>query len=77
MANVFAPNGFNQFQGTGSAPTYEQTQLAIYTANTNPIFAGDPVTQATNATGIGTGYMTQAYGPVTLTVGAKIGRAHV
>jgi hypothetical protein len=70
MANTFAPNGFQQYQGTGSSPTYEQTQLAIATANTTPIFFGDPVTQAAGTTGLGTGYVTQGYGPVTLTVGA-------
>lgn len=70
MANTFAPNGFQQYQGTGSLPTYEQTQLAIASGNTNPIFFGDPVVQAASATGVGTGYVTQAYGPVALTVGA-------
>jgi hypothetical protein len=70
MANTFAPNGFQQYQGTGSSPTYEQTQLAISSSNTNPIYFGDPITQAASATGIGTGYVTQGYGPVTLTVAA-------
>jgi hypothetical protein len=70
MANTFAPNGFQQYQGTGSLPTYEQTQLAIVSTNTTPIFFGDPVTQAAGTTGLGTGYITQGYGPVTLTVGA-------
>jgi len=70
MANVFAPNGFQQYQGTGSAPTYEQTQLIIASGNTTPIFSGDPVVQSTGATGLATGYINQAYGPVTLTVGA-------
>ena len=70
MANTFAPNGFQQYQGTGSSPTYEQTQLAIASGNTTPIFSGDPVVQAAGTTGIGTGYITQAYGPVTLTVAA-------
>ena len=70
MANTFAPNGFQQYQGTGSSPTFEQTQLAISSANTNPIFFGDPVVQAASATGVGTGYITQGYGPVALTVGA-------
>ena len=63
MANTFTPNGFSQFQGTGSAPTYEQTQLAIASSNTTPVFSGDPIIQATGTTGIGTGYITQA--PVT------------
>ena len=68
MANTFAPNGFQQYQGTGSSPTFEQTQLAIASGNTTPIFSGDPVIQAAGTTGLGTGYITQAYGPVTLTV---------
>lgn len=70
MANTFAPFGFDQYKGTGSAPTYEQTVAAIASGNTTPIFSGDPVVQATNSTGIGTGYIAQAYGPVTLTVAA-------
>ena len=60
MANTFAPNGFQQFQGTGTTPSYEQTALAIASGNTTPIFTGDPVIQATGTTGIGTGYITQA-----------------
>ena len=70
MANTFAPNGFSQYQGTGATPTYEQTQLAIASGNTQAIFVGDPVTQAVGATGLGTGYIVQGYGPVTLTVAA-------
>jgi hypothetical protein len=60
MANTFAPNGFQQYQGTGATPSYEQTQLAIASGNITPIFFGDPVVQATNTTGIGTGYIAQA-----------------
>jgi len=70
MANTFAPNGFSQYAGTGAAPTYEQTVAGISSANTGPIYFGDPVMQATGTTGIGTGYIVQGYGPVTLTVGA-------
>ena len=70
MANTFAPNGFSQYSGAGSAPTYEQTMAAIASGNTTPIFLNDPVMQATNATGVGTGYIAQATGPVTLTVAA-------
>jgi hypothetical protein len=69
MANTFAPNGFQQYSGTGSLPTYEQVVGSISSSNTTNIFCGDPVVQATGTTGIGTGYITQAYGPVTLTVG--------
>lgn len=70
MPNTFAPNGFSQYSGNGSAPTYEQVTAAIASSNTTPIFNGDPVVQAVNSTGIGTGYIQQAYGPVTLTVSA-------
>jgi hypothetical protein len=70
MANTFAPNGFAQYSGAGSAPTYEQTMAAIASGNTTPIFLNDPVMQAYNATGVGTGYIAQATGPVTLTVAA-------
>jgi hypothetical protein len=70
MANTFAPFGFDQYKGTGAAPTFEQVPAAIATANTTPIFSGDPVMQVAGATGVGTGYITQATGPVTLTVSA-------
>jgi len=70
MANTFAPNGFSQYSGNGTTPSYELITMAIASGNTNPIFNGDPVVQAASATGIGTGYITQAYGPVTLTVAA-------
>jgi hypothetical protein len=68
MANTFAPNGFQQYQGTGSSPTYEQTQLAIASTNTTPIYFGDPVIQATGTTGLGTGYITQAAAQVTYSI---------
>ena len=70
MANTFAPVGFSQYSGNGSAPTYELVPAAIASGNTTPIFNNDPVVQAASATGVGTGYITQAYGPVTLTVAA-------
>ena len=70
MANTNAPFGFRQYSGTGSAPTYEQTLAAISSSNTQPIFLNDPVMQAANATGVGTGYIAQAVSPVTLTVSA-------
>lgn len=62
MANTFAANGFQQYYGTGSLPTYEQTVSAIASGNSTPIFFGDPVVQATGTTGLGTGYITQASG---------------
>ena len=42
MANTNAPFGFRQYQGTGSAPTYEQVAVTI-TYNSANIFFGDPV----------------------------------
>jgi hypothetical protein len=68
MANTFAAYGFRQYSGTGSSPTYEQVSMAISSSNTGPIFFGDPVMQAASTTGVGTGLITQAYGPVALTV---------
>jgi hypothetical protein len=52
MANTNAPFGFRQYQGTGSAPTYEQVAVDI-AYNTTNIFFGDPVTPTS------TGYITQ------------------
>lgn len=43
MANVFAPFGFRQYSGTGSAPTYEQVPALIASSYTTPIYFGDPV----------------------------------
>jgi hypothetical protein len=68
MANTSAPNGFLQYNATGVTPSYEQTQAAISSSNTVPVFTGDPVVQAASATGVGTGYVTQGYYPVPLTV---------
>lgn len=70
MANTFAPNGFQQYQGNGVTPSYEQAQAAVISTNTNPIYQFDPVTYACGTTGLSTGYITQGYGPVTLTVAA-------
>lgn len=69
MANTFAANGFSQYAGTGSSPTYEQVTMAILSTNTTPIFRNDPLVQATGTTGLGTGYITQAAGtPQTLAI---------
>lgn len=44
MANTSAPNGFSQYSGTGSSPTYEQvTAFANY--NAAAMYYGDPVYQ--------------------------------
>jgi hypothetical protein len=42
MANVNAPFGFQQYRGTGSAPTYEQV-VARIAYNAAAIYQGDPV----------------------------------
>ena len=68
MANTLNADGFSQYSGSGSAPTYEQTKMAIKSGNTTPIFWGDPVVQATGTTGLGTGYITQAPVPVALAI---------
>lgn len=47
MANTNAPFGFRQYQGTGSAPTYEQVEVQI-AYNANAIYFGDPVTPDSN-----------------------------
>ena len=47
MANTQAYNGFQQYSGTGSAPTYEQVAVQI-AYNASPIFYGDPVNPDAN-----------------------------
>lgn len=42
MANANTPFGFQQYQGNGSAPTYEQIPVAI-AYNASAIYYGDPV----------------------------------
>lgn len=43
MANTAAYNGFQQYSGTGSAPTYEQVAVTIASTSTTAIYFGDPV----------------------------------
>lgn len=54
MANTNTPFGFRQYQGTGSAPTYEQVTMTIASADTTKIYFGDPVVP------LNTGYIAQA-----------------
>ena len=54
MANTNAPYGFRQYQGTGSAPTYEQVSVLIAAADTTKVYFGDPVVP------LNTGYVAQA-----------------
>jgi hypothetical protein len=49
MANTQAYFGFRQYQGTGSAPTYEQV-AALVNYNANAIYNGDPVTWQSDGT---------------------------
>lgn len=61
MANTQAYNGFSQYSGTGSAPTYEQVVATIVSSSTTAIYYGDPVEP--NAAGYiiqGTGSLTVA-----------------
>lgn len=44
MANTFAPFGFSQYSGTGSAPTYEQV-VGFCAYNTAAMYSGDPIFQ--------------------------------
>ena len=62
MALVSAPFGFSQRQGTGSAPTYENTANANggIDYGTAAIYPGDPVVRI--ATGSNDGTLTQAAG---------------
>jgi hypothetical protein len=54
MANTYAPFGFRQYSGLGSAPTYEQIEMLIASNYTTPVFYGDAVLQDLN------GYITRA-----------------
>jgi len=47
MANTFAPFGFSQYSGQGSAPTYEQN-VGFCAYNTAAMYFGDPVFQNAN-----------------------------
>lgn len=69
MANTFNPFGFDQYQGTGSAPTYEITRMVIKNGNTTAAFFGDPMSFAYSAsTGLGNGYISQMAPPIALTI---------
>lgn len=47
MANTAAYNGFQQYSGNGSAPTYEQVAVKIV-YNASAIYYGDPVSPDAN-----------------------------
>ena len=68
MANTYAPFGFRQYSGLGSAPTYEQIEMLIASNYTTPVFFGDAVLQDIN------GYITRAGdGPTTQLAGVFVG----
>ncbi len=66
MANTFAPFGFRQYSGNGSAPTYEQVPVRIVYNATN-IFFGDPVQPDAN------GYVVQGSPGTTQIAGIFVG----
>lgn len=70
MANTQAPFGFSQYRGTGSAPTYEQVEMAIASNNATPIFSGDAVVPVT---GPATGYITKATAGTVALAGIFVG----
>lgn len=49
MANTFAPFGFQEYRGNGSAPTYEQVERTI-ASTAGAIYTGDPVTSQSDGT---------------------------
>lgn len=68
MANTYAPFGFRQYSGNGSAPTYEQVEMLIKSDYTTPVFFGDAVLQDAN------GYITRAGdAPTTQLAGVFVG----
>lgn len=68
MPNTFAPFGFSQYRGAGSAPTYEQVAMKVKSDYTTAIFFGDAVLQDAN------GYITRAGdGPTTQLAGVFVG----
>ena len=60
MANTQAYNGFQQYKGNGSAPTYEQVTATIVSSSTTAIFYGDPVEPDA------TGYIIRGTGSTTI-----------
>lgn len=60
MANTQAYNGFQQYKGNGSAPTYEQVVATIVSSSTTAIYFGDPVEPDA------TGYIIRGTGSTTI-----------
>jgi len=60
MANTQAYNGFSQYKGNGSAPTYEQVVATIVSTSTAAIYCNDPVEPDA------TGYIIRGTGSATI-----------
>jgi hypothetical protein len=70
MANTAAYNGFQQYSGNGSAPTYEQVAVQI-AYNASAIYFGDPVEPDANGQVIRGDGTTAAAGIAGIFVGCK------
>lgn len=71
MTNTNAPFGFSQyFGGSGGVPTFNQSVRRIASANSTPIYTGDPVMPVI---GTATGYITQGAPATTVLAGIFVG----
>jgi hypothetical protein len=70
MANANTPFGFQQYQGTGSVPTYEQVPVTI-AYNASAIYYGDPVEGDANGNVVQGDGTTPASGIAGIFIGCK------
>lgn len=70
MANANTPFGFQQYQGTGSVPTYEQVPVTI-AYNASAIYYGDPVENDANGNVVQGDGTTAASGIAGVFIGCK------
>ena len=70
MANANTPFGFQQYQGTGSVPTYEQVPVTI-AYNASAIYYGDPVENDANGNVVQGDGTTAASGIAGIFIGCK------
>ena len=71
MTNTNAPFGFSQyFGGSGGVPTFNQSVRRIASANSTPIYTGDPVMPVISTA---TGYITQGAPATTVLAGIFVG----
>ena len=70
MANDNTPFGFQQYQGTGSVPTYEQVPVTI-AYNASAIYYGDPVEPDANGRVVQGDGTTAASGIAGIFIGCK------